>query len=274
MAMSLEVQQRIHVYLWDIAAHLPALESAERAELLQNVEAHIYEALRERTATPTVADVDAVLAAMPAPAAYADDAGAALQAASSSRLTWNAVPGAVVDTGQGIGTRVQQFAWEGPVGMAVTVLGILVAFWGCGLTFFGHFFSGAASAAGAPQPIVSGGGFFAVIGGLLLALALGCFATAVGLGRRGIRRIDESDGQMQGLGWAFAAHIAFPLILLDAIVFFLLFHLFGGASLGAPVTLLTVLSLLVVFIIDYYLVQYEWRRVTFGMERAPSDTPL
>jgi len=69
-----EIDQRMQAYLRQVERALSATLPEERADILQDLQAHIYEALKARTAAPTVADVDAVLAEMPAPESYAESA--------------------------------------------------------------------------------------------------------------------------------------------------------------------------------------------------------
>lgn len=67
-----EIDAGMKDYLDKVAGHLAGQPPAERAEILQNVEAHIRDALEERSVEePTLQDLQLVLAAMDPPEAYA-----------------------------------------------------------------------------------------------------------------------------------------------------------------------------------------------------------
>ncbi len=67
-----EVDVRLQDYLGKVALNLTSISAAERAEILQNVEAHIRDALEERIqGEPTLSDLELVLAEMDPPEAYA-----------------------------------------------------------------------------------------------------------------------------------------------------------------------------------------------------------
>jgi hypothetical protein len=85
-----EVDARVRDYLDRVADNLTGLPPAERAEILQNVEAHIRDALEERSVGgPTLQDLRLVLAAMDPPEAYVQQASpAGLMPRDAPRIRW------------------------------------------------------------------------------------------------------------------------------------------------------------------------------------------
>jgi hypothetical protein len=76
MALNPEITDGIKRYVWGVAAHLGHVTAEERAEILQEVESHLYEGLHARFGeTPTLADLEALLAEMPRPESYGEEAG-------------------------------------------------------------------------------------------------------------------------------------------------------------------------------------------------------
>jgi hypothetical protein len=72
MRPSSEIGERVNRYLLEVATHLESRSPAERRELLEDLEAHLYEALRRRAGgEPTLADLETVLAGMDPPQSYA-----------------------------------------------------------------------------------------------------------------------------------------------------------------------------------------------------------
>lgn len=72
MNLSANIQNRIDDYLRAVEAQLSDKSAAAKQELLTELQEHIAEALRKRSATPTVADIDAVLAELDPPESYAE----------------------------------------------------------------------------------------------------------------------------------------------------------------------------------------------------------
>ena len=75
MNLSSDLQAKIESYLNAVAAQLSGKPEAARRELLAQLREHITESLLCRNATPTAADVEAVLAEMDPPESFAEENG-------------------------------------------------------------------------------------------------------------------------------------------------------------------------------------------------------
>jgi hypothetical protein len=65
------IRKRITDYLAEVEAHLQAVEPDERRETLRGIEEHLWESLRARGGdTPTMADLEAVLAQAAPPSSF------------------------------------------------------------------------------------------------------------------------------------------------------------------------------------------------------------
>ena len=73
MNLSSDLQAKIENYLNAVNAQLGDKSEAARRELLTQLREHIAEAVRHRSATPTAADVEAVLAEMDPPESFAEE---------------------------------------------------------------------------------------------------------------------------------------------------------------------------------------------------------
>jgi hypothetical protein len=73
-----ELQRKVQDFLDRVAAHLGAMPDDEKRELLADLESHIHEALEARLSgrTPTLQDLDAVLAEMDPPESYGEPVAA------------------------------------------------------------------------------------------------------------------------------------------------------------------------------------------------------
>ena len=73
MNLSPELQNKIENYLNAVDAQLGDKSEAARRELLAQLREHIAEAVRHRSAAPTAADIEAVLAEMDPPESFREE---------------------------------------------------------------------------------------------------------------------------------------------------------------------------------------------------------
>jgi hypothetical protein len=73
MNLSPDLQAKIETYLNAVAAQLGGQSAAAKQELLTELRGHIAEAVRRRSAAPTTADVEAVLAELDPPESYREE---------------------------------------------------------------------------------------------------------------------------------------------------------------------------------------------------------
>ena len=184
-ALSKGMQKRIRGYLDAVRAHLGHHAEPERVEILQNLEAHVREALAARGEAPSPEDLEAVLAEMDPPETYgqAPAGAAACLPLPNARFCWMPVL----------------------VGILLVVLSLPLAALPILFTF--------------RKMAASGGGGIAVVGegisrSLLIPWAMFPVITT-GMGLWGIRKIRESHGHLYGLKTMVVAALLFPLLILD-----------------------------------------------------------
>jgi hypothetical protein len=90
MTAKSEVDMRLQEYLGKVAVNLASMPAAERAEILQNVEAHVRDALEEQAhGEPSLSDLERVLAEMDPPEAYVQDTPSTGTAAGEApKIRW------------------------------------------------------------------------------------------------------------------------------------------------------------------------------------------
>jgi|GEM_PF-2303792 len=261
MTLSPEVQDGIKTYLWEVASYLFATDAETRAEILRDVESHIHEALAVRSAAPAPDDLQAVLAEMPPPASYAPERETVRWPSDNRRLTWNEVPGALVEAGRRFIDWLRGFVWESVVGIILLVVGLPLLLRGYVLMRFGASYNSAAATSGAPGLFFrSSSETFIVIGVMMLSLGIIALLLACGIGGVGIQRIRNSDWRLQGFTGAFIAYIVPQVLLITFLIsiFFLAFFGEHGSIAAAPIIVTMITSLVIAGALDYFLIKYRW----------------
>ena len=276
MTLSPEIQDGIKTYLWEVATHLWGVDAETRMDILRDVESHIHEALAERGDAPTSEDLQAVFAGMPPPASYAPGRETAPRTDGQWRLTWNEVPGALVDAGRRFIDWLRGFVWESVVGIILLLVGLPLLLRGYVLMRFGAEYSSMASSAGAPMLFSRGGETFVVIGIVLLSLGITLLVLACGIGGVGMQRIRNSNWRLHGFAGAYIAYIVPQALLLTFLVGKILLISLGVRSdglMGAGVIVSTITLLIITGSLNYFLIKYRWIALHRGAPEPAAAEP-
>ncbi len=222
MEFSMEVKRGVMRYLDDVADHLDAATPEEKEAILQRLYAHIYEAL-VRANAHTLPGLQQVLATLPPPASYT------LHPKSETP---------VIE----LPATAARWCPEAIIGASLLPLGLYGLFRGCQLAV-------SASASSAP---LSAGHWLIMLLGLLFPFII------MLLGITGIEKIRLSRGRLYGLALAVSTALVFPILLVDAVVYFLLHAWF--TSLWNAVEVFPVAVFLIIMLVDYLIIQHVWQQ--------------
>jgi len=234
MEVSPDVKDGVNQYVWNVAAHLGNLPEAQRNEILQYVESHLYEALQARAgASPTVDDLHAVLAEMPEPKFYAvGDA----EAGATDRLTRDTLP---EQARQG----AQKICWDAVIslGLIIVSLPLLLK---AAVTLLAILFTPSSTASGISIGIQITGWT-----SLLLSIVLAVVATRYAA--QALQMLRAANGELWGLVLAAFCRKFYPTLLEISLVNLLLYAIltpFLSTTLLERVIVFAVVDLLIIWV--------------------------
>lgn len=214
-------EESINRYLNAVKRNLGAFSGEEQEEILDNLRAHIYSELENRSRGPlTPQDIESVLHDLDAPESYAGiGADFSTEIPSKKRISRRATLGAIII----------------PFGF-----------------FFALLFT-PLSASTSPTPVSTWQIIFRYT--LLPMSILAPLASTV-LGLWGVSEIRNSNGRIYGMPLAVFVSLFYPILILDLILFFVGATVFSDFE---QYSIIPLIWLILVLLLDYLIIKTVWR---------------
>jgi hypothetical protein len=221
MKLSAENENRINRYLNEVQKNLSSLSKLEQEEILENLRAHIYSELENRSlGQPTPEDMQSVLNDMDPPDSYANSQlDLSAETPMDNHVSRRAIIGAIIL----------------PIGFCLVLLIIPL------------------SASNAPAPVST---WQTILRFTLLPLSIVAPFASTALGLLGISEIRNSNGRVYGMPLAVFVSLFYPILVLDLILFIIGWSMLGDIEGWDFIPLAW---LVLVLVIDYFIIRTTWR---------------
>jgi hypothetical protein len=221
MNLTADSEERIDQYLKEVQRNLGSLSIVEQEEILDNLRAHIYSEIENRSlGPPNPEDVESVLNDMDVPESYAvNPAEMSIEPPLKKRASRRAIIGAIIL----------------PFGFFLVLLVTPL------------------SASTTPTSVST---WQTILGYVLLFLGLLAPFASTTLGLLGISEIRNSSERTYGMPLAVFVGLFYPIVVLDLILFIIGWTFLGDIE---GWNIIPLLWLILVLVIDYFIIRTTWR---------------
>jgi hypothetical protein len=221
MKLTAENESQINQYLNEVQRNLESLSTVEQEEILENLQAHIYSELENRSLdSPTSEDVESVLIDMDSPESYADTSvDFTPETPKEKRTSRRAIIGAIIL----------------PFGFFLILLIIPL------------------SASNTATPVST---WQTILRITLLPMSILAPFASTALGLLGISEIRNSYGEVYGMPLAVFVSLFYPILVLDLILFIIGWSVLSDIDGWDFIPLVW---LILVLVIDYFIIRSTWR---------------